>query len=97
MHSGGHKSETQFLGDSKAQMLSQIYFMMTEEQTASFLENFSVITYQALVQECERIEDALMMIDAPPTTHDDKGAKEVASKQHSMCTPINITTHCSSH
>jgi len=37
-----------------------------------------------LAQEHERIDDALMMLDNPPTTNDDDGAQELASKQHSM-------------
>jgi hypothetical protein len=37
-------------------------------QTANFLENFSAVSFPALVQERERIEDALMMLDVPPAT-----------------------------
>jgi hypothetical protein len=53
-------------------------------QTANFLENFSAVTYQMLFQERERIDDTLMMIDDPPISADKDGAKELASKQHSM-------------
>ncbi len=53
-------------------------------QTANFLENFLAVNFPALVQERERIEDALMMLDVPPATTEDDGAKELASKQHRM-------------
>jgi hypothetical protein len=53
-------------------------------QTANFLENFSAVTYQMLLQERERIDDTLMMIHEPPLVAEDVGAKELASKQHSM-------------
>lgn len=40
------------------------------------------MSYDAIAQERER--DTLMMLDNPPTTNDDDGAQELASKQHSM-------------
>jgi hypothetical protein len=51
---------------------------------SNFLENFSAISLPTLIQERERIEDTLMMIDEPPTDSKDDGAQELALKQHSM-------------
>jgi hypothetical protein len=53
-------------------------------QTANFLEKFSTVNLTTLIQECEHIEDTLMMIDTPPLDSEDDGAQELASKQHSM-------------
>jgi hypothetical protein len=53
-------------------------------QTAIFLENFSTVPFHILLQERERIDDTLMLIAEPPSTKDDDGAPELASKQHSM-------------
>jgi hypothetical protein len=40
-------------------------------QTANFLEKFSAVTLSDLLQERERIEDTLMMIDTPPIDSED--------------------------
>jgi hypothetical protein len=53
-------------------------------QTANFLENFSTVPFEILLQEHERIDDTLMLIAELPSTKDDDGAPELASKQHSM-------------
>jgi hypothetical protein len=39
---------------------------------------------EAYTQEQERVDDVLMMLNDPPLTSNDDGAKELASKQHSM-------------
>jgi hypothetical protein len=53
-------------------------------QTANFLDNFAAVSFSALSQERENINDVLAMLDTAPQTRDDEGAKELASKQHSM-------------
>jgi hypothetical protein len=53
-------------------------------QTANFLETFGTVPFDALVQERERIDDVLTMLDALPQNTNDNGAAELASKQHSM-------------
>jgi hypothetical protein len=50
----------------------------------NFLENFNGITFEMLQQECEQIDDTLAMLDEAPQAADQDGAKELASKQHSM-------------
>ena len=50
----------------------------------NFLENFNGITFDMLKQERERIDDTLAMLNEAPQTADQDGAKELASKQHSM-------------
>jgi hypothetical protein len=51
-------------------------------QTANFLENFNAVTYDALLQEKDRIEDTLEMLVDTPQNAQDEGASELASKQH---------------
>ena len=51
-------------------------------KTDNFIENFNSVTFEALVQEKERIDDTLEMLDAAPKTMNDDGAPELASKQH---------------
>jgi hypothetical protein len=53
-------------------------------ERVNFLENFSGITYDMLKQERERIDDTLALLDNAPQTAGQDGAKELASKQHSM-------------
>jgi hypothetical protein len=50
----------------------------------NFLKNFNGITYDMLKQERERIDNTLALLDDAPQTADQDGAKELASKQHSM-------------
>jgi hypothetical protein len=51
-------------------------------QTANFIENFNIISITALLQEKERIDDTLELLEELPTTREDDGASELASKQH---------------
>jgi len=51
-------------------------------QTANFIENFNSILITALLQEKERIDDTLELLEELPTTREDDGASELASKQH---------------
>jgi hypothetical protein len=53
-------------------------------ERVNFLENFNGITFEMLKQERERVDDTLAMLDEAPQMADDDGAKELASKQHSM-------------
>jgi hypothetical protein len=53
-------------------------------QTANFLDKFSAVTLEALTQERKTIEDALAMLDVPPQTKDDEGARKFSSKQLNM-------------
>jgi hypothetical protein len=53
-------------------------------ERVNFLENFNGITFDMLQQERERIDDTLAMLDEAPQAAQDDGAKELASKQHSM-------------
>jgi hypothetical protein len=53
-------------------------------QTANFLDNFSAVNFEKLVASREQIDDVLTMLDEAPQTKDDEGARELASKQHSM-------------
>jgi hypothetical protein len=46
------------------------------------LENFNAVTFAALLQEKDRIEDTLEMLVDAPQTAEDEGAAELASKQH---------------
>jgi hypothetical protein len=53
-------------------------------QTANFIENFNSILIIALLQEKERIDDTLELLEQLPTTREDEddGASKLASKQH---------------
>jgi hypothetical protein len=51
-------------------------------KTENFLENFNGVSFEALLQEKERIDDTLEMLDAAPQLATDDGAQELASKQH---------------
>jgi hypothetical protein len=51
-------------------------------QTENFIENFNAVSMEALLQEKERIDDALEMLETVPVTANDDGAFELASKQH---------------
>lgn len=53
-------------------------------QTANFLDNFSAVNFEKLVASREQIDDVLTMLDEATQTKDDDGARELASKQHSM-------------
>jgi hypothetical protein len=53
-------------------------------QTASFLVTFGTMPFEALVQERDRINDVLAMLDALLQTSDEDGAAQLASKQRSM-------------
>jgi hypothetical protein len=52
-------------------------------KSVNFLENFSDMIFETLLQEHEHIDDTLAMLVEAPQCADD-GAKEVASKQHAM-------------
>ena len=49
-----------------------------------FLDNFLSVSFAAVAQEDERIDDILIMLDMALQNKDDEGPKELASKQHSM-------------
>ena len=53
-------------------------------QTANFIENFNSVLIIALLQEKERIDDTLELLEQLPTTREDEdgGASKLASKQH---------------
>jgi hypothetical protein len=53
-------------------------------EKVNFLKNCSGINFEILKQEREHMDDMLAMLDKPPQTPEDDGAKELASKQHSM-------------
>ncbi len=53
-------------------------------QTINFLENFGALPSEAFIQERERIDDVLTILNEPPQTSNDVGAWELACKQHSM-------------
>jgi hypothetical protein len=45
---------------------------------------FQPLNFEKLVASREQIDDVLTMLDEAPQTKDDEGARELASKQHSM-------------
>jgi hypothetical protein len=53
-------------------------------QTANYIENFNSVTFSALLQEKERVEDTLEMLNDIPMTSTEEGAPKLASKQHRM-------------
>jgi len=53
-------------------------------KTVKLLENFSDMKFETILQERERIDDTLAMLDEAPQADDDEGARELASKQHAM-------------
>ncbi len=53
-------------------------------KTVNFLENFSDLKFETLLQEQECINDTVAVLDKAPQMAEDDGAKELASKQHSM-------------
>jgi hypothetical protein len=53
-------------------------------QVENFLENFNGVTFNRLLQEKERMDDTLELLDEAPQLDNDEGAPELASKQHRM-------------
>ncbi len=51
-------------------------------QKVNLIENFNSVTIEQPIQEKERIEDTLEMLNNLPETANDEGATELASKQH---------------
>lgn len=53
-------------------------------KTVNFLEHFSNLKYETFLQERERIDNILSMLDKAPQYADNDGAKGLASKKHAM-------------
>jgi hypothetical protein len=66
-------------------------------QTINFLEKFGAVSLELYIQERERIDDVLAMLNEPPQVSTDDGAKELASKQHSMWITELLDNSCSSN
>jgi hypothetical protein len=50
----------------------------------NLLESFGAVSIELYIQERERIDDVLAMLNEPSQVSTDDGAKELAYKQHSM-------------
>jgi hypothetical protein len=66
------------------QRTSGLKIILFAGKLLTFLTFFQPLNFEKLVASREQIDDVLTMLDEAPQTKDDEGARELASKQHSM-------------